>query len=102
VAKKDDGVNKAQVVREALAALGNDAKPGAIQDWIKTNYKVEMEATMISSYKSNELKKAGAGKASRGGKGGSGDLIGDIATVSDLLKKHGRSNLNKLIDALDK
>jgi hypothetical protein len=103
VAKKEDGVNKAAVVREALAALGNDAKPGAIQEWIKANYKVDMEATMISSYKSNELKKAGGAKSGRGGKGGgSGDMIGDIATVSELLKKHGRSNLTKLIDALDR
>jgi hypothetical protein len=99
MAKAKDG-NKAQMVREAMAQLGNDAKPLVIQEWIMTNYKTEMEAQMISSYKSNEMKKGGSSKSSRGGKGG--DIIEDISTVSNLLKKHGRSSLDKLIDALDK
>jgi hypothetical protein len=98
---KTDGGNKAQMVRDALEALGgSSAKPLAIQDWIKEHHGVTMEATMISSYKSNEMKKAGGGKAGRSG-GRGGDVVDDIATIRNLLKKYGRSSLVKLIEAVD-
>lgn len=99
---KADGGNKAQMVRDALEALGGaSAKPLAIQDWIKENHGVDMEAAMISSYKSNEMKKSGGGKASRGGGSGKGgDIVDDIAVIRGLVKKYGRSSLDKLIDAV--
>lgn len=98
---KTDGGNKAQMVRDALEALGGaSAKPLAIQEWIKEHHGVVMEATMISSYKSNEMKKTGGGKAGRSG-GRSGDVVDDIGTIRNLLKKYGRSSLIKLIEAVD-
>lgn len=93
---KGDGVSKAQGVREAMANLGADAKPQAIQDYLKQHHGIEMDATMISSYKSNELKKGG--KVGRSGK--SGNIIDDIGTIKGLLKKHSKGELISLIEAL--
>jgi hypothetical protein len=95
---KGEGVSKAQMVRDAVAALGDDGKPQDLQQWIADKFKTEISTTMISSYKSNMKK--GAGK--KGGRGKSGDIFNDIATIQDLLGKHGRGNLEKLIVALDK
>ena len=103
MAKAKGEGNKAQMVRDAVAALGDDAKPQAIQAWISEKHKVELTTTMISSYKSN-MKKSGGKKAGRGrsssGGGKGGDIFGDISTVQGLLAKHGKPNLSKLIDAL--
>jgi hypothetical protein len=99
--------NKAQMVRDALAALGKDAKPVAIQEHIKAAGGPEIPTVMISSYKSSMKAKGG-----RGGKGGGrrgrpagsgrhgGGLIGDIATVRGLIDRHGKADLVKLIDAV--
>ena len=102
--KKAEGgaekVNKAQCVRDAVAALGEDAKPQAIQQWILENHKVELNAMMISSYKSNMKKGAGKKAGKKAGAGKGGDILSDIATIKGLITKHGAPNLNKLIDAL--
>ena len=59
MAKRKSGVNKAQLVRDAIAALGKDAKPAAIQAHIKSAGGPEIPTVMISSYKSNMMKKGG-------------------------------------------
>ena len=82
--------NKAQMVRDALAALGHDAKPAAIQEHIKSAGGPEIPTVMISSYKSSMKAKAGGG----------GGIFGDIATVRDLIAKHGKADLVRLIDAV--
>jgi hypothetical protein len=51
--------NKAEAIRRALAELGNDAMPVAIQGFIKTNFGVEMTTKVISVYKSKLAKKGG-------------------------------------------
>lgn len=96
---KSKGTNKAQMVRDALAALGDGGKPQDIQSWIADKFKTDISTTMISSYKSN-MKKGGGKKGGRGSK--SSDIFGDISAVQSLLAKHGKTNLGKLIDALDK
>ncbi|HEY2784983.1 MAG TPA: hypothetical protein VGJ05_08415 [Fimbriiglobus sp.] len=107
MAKSKAGVNKAQLVRDAIAALGNDAKPQAIQEYIKSSGGPEIPTVMISSYKSNMKNKPGKkgrkGKAGRPTGGHSmkgGNVIGDIASVRDLLNKYGKPGLAKLIDAV--
>ena len=97
---KGDGVSKAQMVRDAVAALGDGGKPQDIQSWIADKYKTDINTTMISSYKSNMKK--GGGKKGGGMRGKGGDIFADIAIVQSLLAKHGRPNLDKLIGALDK
>jgi hypothetical protein len=51
--------NKAEAIRRALAKLGKKAMPLEIQDFIKTNFGVEMTTKVISVYKSKLLKKKG-------------------------------------------
>src|SRR5262245_20425201 len=99
--------NKAQMVRDALEKLGKDAKPAAIQEHIKAAGGPEIPTVMISSYKSNMKTKGGGKRGRRGrvgrpaGSGGrSGSLIGDIASVRDLISRHGKADLVKLIDAV--
>ena len=98
--------NKAQMVRDALAALGSDAKPAAIQDHIKSAGGPEIPTVMISSYKSS-MKAKGGKRGRRGrpagtrtGGGGGGGIIGDIATVRGLIERHGKADLVKLIDVV--
>ena len=96
--------NKAQMVRDALAALGHDAKPAAIQEHIKSAGGPEIPTVMISSYKSSMKAKAGKpagrGRGRPAKAGGGGGIFGDIATVRDLIAKHGKSDLVRLIDAV--
>src|SRR5262245_48954983 len=97
--------NKAQMVRDALAALGKDAKPAAIQEHIKAAGGPEIPTVMISSYKSSMKAKGGkGGRRGRVGRpakaGGGGGIIGDIAAVRGLIEKHGKADLVKLIDAV--
>jgi hypothetical protein len=51
--------NKTEAVRRALAKLGNKAMPAEIQEFIKTNFGVEMTTPMISVYKHKLGKKKG-------------------------------------------
>src|SRR5262245_47993291 len=104
MAKRKSGVNKAQMVRDAIAALGKDAKPAAIQKHIKDAGGPDIPPTMISSYKSNMKKKGGGrgrrGRPARSGGGGGGGIIGDIAAVRGLIERHGKADLVKLIDVV--
>jgi hypothetical protein len=58
--------NKAEAMRRALGKLGTQAKPAEIQEYIKTNFDVEMSTQMISTYKSIQIRKGGkVGKRGR-------------------------------------
>ncbi len=108
MAKSKAGMNKAQMVRDAIAALGNDAKPQAIQEHIKAAGGPEIPTVMISSYKSNMKNKVGKKRGRKGkvgrpagsGAAKGGDIIHDISAVRELLNKHGKPGLVKLIDAI--
>src|SRR5262245_23656459 len=52
------GVSKMEGVRRALAALGNDAMPADIRRYLKQEFGIAMETTLISNYKSS-LKSSG-------------------------------------------
>jgi hypothetical protein len=51
--------NKAEAIRRALAKLGNKAMPLEIQDFIKSNFGVEMTTPLISVYKHKLAKRKG-------------------------------------------
>ena len=53
------GINKMACVRQALAELGNEAKPKDIQDFLRREFQLAMDTKMISTYKGSLLKKAG-------------------------------------------
>ena len=69
--------NKAEAMRRALAKLGNKAMPLEIQDFIKTNFGVEMTTKVISVYKSKLVKK----KGKPGRKPKEAGAVGEVAPI---------------------
>jgi hypothetical protein len=53
-----ENLSKKEAVRQALKALGNDATPTPLQDWIKKNLNIEMTLGHISTTKGDLLKSA--------------------------------------------
>ena len=106
--KAGDGPNKAQLVRDAIAALGPKAKPLDIQKEIKDKAGVDISTQMISSYKSNEkkVKKGGKGRGpgrpakstAPAGTGNKLDIADDLIALRVLVKRLGATQLHKLID----
>src|SRR5260370_27109386 len=54
------GMTKWEAVKRALATLGRDAKPLAIQSHVRDKYKIQMTAGHVSTYKKKLAKKASA------------------------------------------
>jgi hypothetical protein len=52
-----DKISKMGAVRQALETLGADAKPLAIQDYVKKEHGIEMSTNMISNYKTHLAKR---------------------------------------------
>jgi hypothetical protein len=117
-AEGDNGqrrVNKMDLVRQALATLGNDTSPADIAKHLKDHAKVEMSVGMASNYKSSILKKLGKSPRRRRRKRGrpaggesapaptpSGDAVSlkDIRTLHEISKHLGRSRLRELLELL--
>jgi hypothetical protein len=99
--KSANAPTKAQMVRDAIDALGGDAKPMAIQDKIKELFGIEISTGMIASYKSN-MKKGGSSAAS-GRKGGGGSVnVNDLEAIKSLVNRLGANQLHALINVLSK
>src|SRR6478672_11052231 len=100
----DKGVSKMGLVREALQALGGEAKPKDIYEHIKSRHGVDIPPTMISSYKSSILgKEAGRSTAGRGGRGSGGSVsLSDLESVQRLIDRVGAPQLQQLIRVLAK
>jgi hypothetical protein len=101
--------NMMGAVREALEALGYDAKPVAIDAYIKEKHDgYEVPRAVISSYKSLLKKGKGKGKATgakRGPKakaaGGSGGIqLEDLTAVRSLVSRLGAARVKQLVDVL--
>jgi hypothetical protein len=95
--------NKTRMVEAALDELGKGASPKDLQTHIKSNYGHEISTTMISSYKSNILKKQGGG-GGRGTASLGGKTIGvkDLTILRDLIDRVGVSELQSLIKILSR
>ena len=102
--KKEHGIpSKMQLVRNAIAALGADAKPLAIQNHVKEAGGIDLPPGMISSYKSMIQKKDGMpSKRSTSGSGSSGGSfkIEDLERIQALINSVGAPQLLKLVHAL--
>jgi len=103
--KKEHGIpSKMQLVRNAIAALGADAKPLAIQNHVKENGGIDLPSGMISSYKSMIQKKDGAPSkrnSSGGNSSGRGTFsIDDLERIQSLINSVGAPQLLKLVHAL--
>ena len=100
--KKEHGIpSKMQLVRNAIAALGADAKPLAIQNHVKEAGGIDLPPGMISSYKSMIQKKDGMpSKRSTSGSGGGSFKIEDLERIQALINSVGAPQLLKLVHAL--
>lgn len=96
------GTSKMQMVSSALQELGADAAPKEIQSHVSGRHGVELSTTMISSYKSNILKKQGGGGRRGGTTGGPGGGVGlkDLTTLRELIDRVGAAELQQLIKVL--
>ncbi|SRR5579885_442732 len=94
-----NGVSKMEMVRQALNELGS-ASPKEIQAFVSEKHGANISPTMISSYKSQILRKQGGG---RGGSGGEASVaVKDVETLRRLIDKVGASQLQALIKVLAK
>jgi hypothetical protein len=117
---KRNGMSKMDGVRNALAALGNDAQPIQIRSYVKEKFGMEMSTAHVSNYKTaimrkqpvkashtkvKLLKKPAAAKAAPGRKPTgvkSGFNIDDLETVKALVVRVGQNNLKTLIGLFGK
>ena len=105
-------VSKAFAYREAEKELGRDAELGEVQKLILDKFRINMDKTQISQYRSNEKKRrrkrggrpkgstsvaTGAAKASRGN-----TLVDFVSAVRGWESKIGAEQICKMIDALYK
>lgn len=108
------GPSQTKMVMTALQELGEDAKPQAIQDYIKSKYGKELSKTIISNYKSNMKRKGvigaagpaetetaapGAGRGRPQGTG-NGIQVEDLEAVRGLVSRLGATQLRRVVDAL--
>jgi hypothetical protein len=122
------GMTKLDAVRQALAALGGDAKPLAIQAYLKDRLGMEVKTNLISVYKKDLARRAKRPAAQEAtakkgeAKGGAGDNravvqpkppaagggkeagipLDDILYVKGLVGRFGPDQLHTLIDAFAK
>lgn len=111
---KEKLTNKAEAIRRALASLGNKAMPAEIQDFIKTNFGVEMTTPLISVYKSKLTKKKGKkGKPGRKPKvvgataeaalnsaAHAGVTFKDLRTVKEISDRLGPARMRVLLELM--
>jgi hypothetical protein len=113
----DPKKNKMEAVRRAMDALTYDASPSEIQTYIKDNFDVDMNANMISSYKSTLRSRAGMGgrrkkrgrpkklsvAASAAAPVSFHDAVlwKDLRTIKDIAGRLGKKGLRDLVELLD-
>lgn len=93
-------VNKMDCVRQVLDQIGYDAKPKAIQEEVKNRFGFEMDANMISNYKSYLSKRAsGQSGLMRGGRGrrkGGEITMEDVRIIREMTQRLGSDRVREL------
>ena len=111
----DPRTNKMEAVRQALDSLGYDAQPLAIQEFVKDHFNQDMNANMVSSYKSSLRRKAGLkGRRRKRGRPAKTEALAapaptfhdgvqwkDIRAVKDIAGRIGVKGLRELVELLD-
>lgn len=98
------GVTKKEAVERALAELGRDAQPLAIQQHIKERYGLDMERSHISNYKTNLLKQRRTTARKPGGRAAAanGFSLDEIRAVKEIVDRIGAEKVRQLAEALAK
>jgi hypothetical protein len=102
--------NKTEAVRRALAILGRKALPAEIQDFIKSNFGVEMTTKVISVYKCNLAKTKGKlGRKPKAMQGTAaampqtaegGVTFKDLRAVKDITNRLGPARMKELVELM--
>jgi hypothetical protein len=100
-------ISKMEAVRRALADLGSDGMPVAIQKHIKEKFGVQMDPNMISNYKS-AIKSASksatirspAASTNASNKAAGGITAEDVRAVKELVGKIGADQVRQLAEVL--
>lgn len=93
------GMSKMKMVTQALQDV-RDGSPKDLQSYIKEKFGTDIPTTMISSYKSNILRKQGGGS----GRGGGDTQVGvrDLTMIQDLIGRYGAGGLTNLVKVLSR
>ena len=96
------GLNKMEMVREAMRELGMDAKPLEIQEQIKKTHDVELSTQIISNYKFHIRQEGGTKGRKRGRRAASGGelQIEDFAAVRTLVNRLGAEQVKRMVDVV--
>jgi len=95
------GVSKMKMVTQALQDV-RDGSPKDLQAYIKEKFGTDIPTTMISSYKSNILRKQG-GAGGLGGRGGDTQVgVRDLTAIQDLIGRYGAAGLANLVKVLSR
>jgi hypothetical protein len=107
VPRKDRPKKKTVAFDNAMKALGADAKPLQIQDWIRRQYGMMLKATLLSTYKGNWLRKHGrsgltprAGGIAGGVGGGKAATLSDVRDLKNMLSRVGVDQLKEMLTLL--
>lgn len=104
-------VNKTEMFDLAMQALGRNAKPRQVREWLLTKHQLDMPLTQLSTYKSNWKKKnrrkpgpkpgarAAAANAPVSAKRGDA-TVEEIRHLKELIGRMGESRFRDLIDLL--
>ena len=104
-------MSKMDAMRKALRRMGDDAKPLALQEHIKTRFGIDMSPTVISSYKTYLLKKEGSqskiirkavSESPRVTKSAPAITLEEISAVKALADRIGAEKVKKLAEVLAK
>jgi hypothetical protein len=116
-----ESISKLDAVRQALKALGKDAMPVKIQEFVKTSFDVDMSTAHVSNYKTMILRGGKTGKKRKKrrkhavaaevvakpiqapAKAANGAVtLAEIAAVKGLVSRVGEDTLKSLIDVFSK
>jgi hypothetical protein len=108
---KEKLTNKAEAIRRALAKLGKKATPAEIQDFIKTNFGIEMATTVISVYKSKLNKTKGkpgrkpraveaTAEAAPNPAGQGAVTFKDLRAMKDITNRLGPARMKELVELM--
>jgi hypothetical protein len=116
--KSDAGISKTDAVKDALAKLGKKAKPGAISEYVKSEYGLEISLSHVSNIKStlkrspkkrrgrpalngqHEARSEEAALPPRNAKKVAGIDLDDVQAAKALTRRLGASTLHTLVDLL--
>src|SRR5262245_2603303 len=102
-------ISKLEAVRQAISALGRDAKPLRIQEFVKSNFHLDVNSQLISNYKPIVAKQLARRGGRRGRKAGaaapaalSGISLADIRAVKAVVDHVGADKVRQLAEVLGK